>query len=154
MQLLNANIRAPSYLIAETQVQCPQCARACSVLALALPRRHEILVDDEWQNVDASAFIFHVASLPDPVSGLLLERSAAFHPTSSDDSAESAWANHCMRCAAAFSDDDLHCEPGGFMPSSIDEARAISLTPVEQPFSAFAAGYALDPEYFTSMRRR
>jgi hypothetical protein len=154
MQLLNANIRAPSYLIAETQVQCSQCARPGRVFALALPRGHEILVDCDWQNVDASAFIFHVAALPEAVRRLLLERSAAFHPISSDDSAESAWANHCTRCAAAFSDDDLHCEPGGFMPSSIDEARAISLMPVEQPFSAFAAGYALEPEYFASMRRR
>jgi hypothetical protein len=154
MQLPNANFRAHSYLIAETQVHCPQCARVCSVLALALPRGHQILVGDEWQNVDATAFIFHVAALPEAASRLLLERSAAFHPTSGDESAEPAWANHCTSCAAAFSDDDLHCEPGGFMPSSIDEARAVSLTPVEQPFSAFAAGYALDPEHFASMRRR
>jgi hypothetical protein len=39
------------------------------------------------------------------------------------------------------------------MPSSTREAQAISLTKVEQPFSAFAAGYALDPEFFASMRR-
>ena len=153
MQLPNANIRSSSYLIAETQVQCAQCGRACRVLALGLSPGHEILVDDEWQNVDANAFIFHVTALPDPVSRLLFERSAAFHQTSSDDRSEAPWVNHCGRCAVVFSDDELHCEPGGFMPNSIREAQAISLLQVEQPFSASAAGYALDPEYFASMRR-
>jgi hypothetical protein len=154
MQLPNANVRASSYLIAETQVHCAQCSRACRVLALGLPPGHEILVDDEWQNVDANAFIFHVTALPESVSRLLLERSAAFHQTSSDDRSEVPWVNHCARCASVFSDDELHCEPGGFMPNSIDEAQAISVSQVEQPFSAFAAGYALDPEHFASMRRR
>ena len=51
-----------------------------------------------------------------------------------------------------FSEDELHCEPGGFMPSDALEAQGISLTQVEQPFSACAAGYALDPEFFAAMR--
>ncbi len=85
MQLPNANFRAPGYHIAETQVHCPRCARACRVLALALSRGHEILVDDEWQSVDANAFIFHISALPEPVSRVLLERSATFRQTSSDE---------------------------------------------------------------------
>jgi hypothetical protein len=153
MSLPNANLRSSSYFIAETQARCAQCRRPARVLAIGLPPGHEILVDDEWQNVDANAFIFHVTALPDPVSRLLLKRSAAFHQTGSDDSTESPWINHCPHCASVFSGDELHCEPGGFMPNSIDEAQAISLLQVEQPFSVFAAGYALDPEYFTSMRR-
>jgi hypothetical protein len=46
----------------------------------------------------------------------------------------------------------LHCELGGFMPSDVLEAQAISLTLVRQAFSAVAAGYALEPEFFASMR--
>jgi hypothetical protein len=154
MQLPDANLRSSSYLIAETQVQCRQCSRAARVLAIGLPPNHESLTEGEWQTVDANAFIFYVGGLTDAVSRLLLERSAEFHRTSGTDPAESHWANHCPHCAGIFSDDELHCEPGGFMPSSTLEAQAILLTNVEQAFSAFAAGYALEPEFFASMRRR
>jgi hypothetical protein len=154
MQLPNANIRSSSYLIAETQVQCAQCSRTARVLALALPPNHETLTDGEWQKVDANAFIFYVGGLPDAVSRPLLGRSTNFHQIGGADPAESHWANHCPHCAGVFSDDQLHCEPGGFMPGSTREAQAISLTKVEQAFSAFAAGYALEPEFFASMRAR
>jgi hypothetical protein len=154
MQPPSANVRSTSYYIAEMQSQCAQCRRYVRVLALGLPRGHETRIDGEWQTVDANAFIFHVAALPDPVSRLLLERSAAFQETAGDDRAESFWANHCPRCARLFSEDELHCEPGGFMPSSAEEAQAISLTKVGQAFSASAAGYSLEPEFFASMRAR
>jgi hypothetical protein len=154
MQLPNANIRSSSYFIAETQVQCAQCSRPARVLGIGLPQNHESLTDGEWQTVEASAFIFYVGGLPDAVARLLAEYSAEFHLTARTDPAESHWANHCPHCAAVFSDDELHCEPGGFMPSTTLEAQAISLTKVEQAFSAFASGYALDPEFFASMRRR
>jgi hypothetical protein len=153
MQLPNANVRSSSYLIAETQVQCAQCGRAACVLAIGLPPYHESLTDGEWQAVDANAFIFYVGGLPDAVSRLLTQHSAEFHRTATDP-AESHWANHCPHCAGVFSDDELHCEPGGFMPSSTLEAQAILLIKVEQAFSAFAGGYALEPEFFASMRRR
>jgi hypothetical protein len=64
------------------------------------------------------------------------------------------WANHCEHCGSMFSDDALHCEPGGFMPTQPAEAEAIVLCQVAEEFSANAAGYALDPEYFSLIRRR
>ena len=115
---------------------------------------HETLDDGEWQKVEANAFIFHIDGLPDAVSRHLLEYSEGFHRTCGDKAAESFWANHCPHCASAFSDDELHCEPGGFMPSDALEAQSISLTHVQQAFSALAAGYALEPEFFASMRVR
>jgi hypothetical protein len=154
MQLPHANIRSSSYLIAEMQAQCPRCSRSCRVLALALPPNHEALDDGEWQKVDANAFIFHISDLPDAISRHLLERSPDFHLACDSDPAQSNWANYCPHCAGMFSDDEQHCEPGGFMPRDALEAQAISLTHVQQPFSAVAAGYALDPEFFASMRRR
>lgn len=154
MQFHDANLRSASYFIAEMQAQCPRCGRLSPVLALALPPKHETLVDGEWRTVDANAFIFYVVSLPTSVSQLLIEHSADFIQTSCADPAESQWANRCSHCASMFSDDDLHCEPGGFMPSDALEARAISLTHVRQDFSALAAGHAPDPEFFSSMRLR
>ena len=150
----DANIRCTSFYIAETQLLCPRCRCLLRVLALGLPPGHEMRVDDDWQSVDANAFIFHVTTLPEAVGRLLLERSAAFHPIDGDDPGEALWANHCPRCAAVFADEELHCEPGGFMPESVAEAQGISLTKIDHDFKAFAAGYALDPEFFASMRRR
>lgn len=152
MQLLDANVRSSSYFIAEMQMRCSQCAQPCRVFALSLPPNHETLVENEWQTVDANAFIFQVAGLSDAVSRLLFDRTADFHRTCGDDSSESYWANHCPHCAGVFSEDELHCEPGGFMPTDALEAQAISLTKVEQAFSACAVGYALEPEFFASMR--
>ncbi len=153
MQVPNANIRSPSYYIAEMQARCAKCGRQARVLALAVPPNHEILVEGEWQNVDGDAFVFYVAELPDAVSRHLFERSPAFRLQQGEDPADSHWINHCEHCAEAFSDDELHCEPGGFMPSRALDAEAISLSRIDEGFSASAAGYALAPEFFASMRR-
>jgi len=154
MPVPGANLRSSTYYVAETQARCAQCGEYCRVLGLALPPNHETLDDGEWQTVEANAFIFHIDGLPDAVSRHLLEYSEGFHRTGGDEAAESFWANHCPHCASAFSDDELHCEPGGFMPSDALEAQSISLTHVQQAFSALAAGYALEPEFFASMRVR
>jgi hypothetical protein len=154
MALPSANVRSSSYYVAETRARCAQCGDLCRVLGLALPPNHETLDDGEWQKVDANAFIFHIAALPDAVSRHLLEQSADFRQTCVDDPSEPSWANHCPHCACVLRDDELHCEPGGFMPSDALEAQAISLTHVRHAFSALAAGYALEPEFFASMRVR
>jgi hypothetical protein len=154
MQLPGANLRSSSYFIAERQVRCSNCGRGTRVLALGLPPSHEILVDGDWQAVDANAFIFFIAGLPEAVSRRVFERLQGFHQIGGDDPEHSRWVNHCPHCASVLSDDELHCEPGGFMPSSARDAQAISLTYVPHEFSALVAGYTLDPEFFAAMRRR
>jgi hypothetical protein len=154
MSLPEANIRSTRYLIAETQVRCPQCSRFVRVLALGLPPGHEALVDGEWQTVEANAFIFRVAALPQAVIRLLHGYSAEFHPSRDREPADRHWTNHCPHCAWVFDEDELHCEPCGFMPSSVVEAHAISLTQIESAVCAFAAGYALEPQFFACMRLR
>jgi hypothetical protein len=153
MQVPNANIRSSSYYIAEMQARCAKCGRQTRVLALAVPPDHEVQVDGEWQNVDANAFIFYVTELPDAVSRHLFERSPAFRVQRRQDPDDAHWGNHCEHCAEPFSDEELHCEPGGFMPSRALDAEAISLSRIDEGFSASAAGYALAPEFFASMRR-
>ena len=153
MQVPNANIRSSSYYIAEMQARCAKCGRQSRVFALGVPPNHEIHVDVEWQNIDGNAFIFYVAELPDAVNRRLFGRSPAFRLQRGQDPADSHWVNHCEHCAEPISDEELHCEPGGFMPSRVEEAEAISLSHIDESFSAHAAGYALAPEFFASMRR-
>jgi hypothetical protein len=154
MQVPDANNRSSSYYIAQTTVQCTTCDQWTRVLALALPAPHEILIEDEWQAADVSAFLFHVTELPEGVRRHLLQISPFFRLARGGDTPDPYWANHCKHCDALVSDDELHCEPGGFVPGHADEAQAISLLEVRQAFRAVAAGYAVDPEFFVHMRKR
>ena len=149
----DANVRSSSYYIAETSVRCPSCRQWTGVLALALPAPHEVLIEDEWQPADVSAFLFYVSELAEEVRRLLTATSIFFRLSRMEES-DPCWANHCEHCDALVSDDELHCEPGGFMPGHADEAQTISLFEVRQAFRAVAAGYAVDPEFFvhTPMR--
>jgi hypothetical protein len=153
MQVANANIRSSSYCIAEMQARCAKCGLQARVLALAVPPNHEILVEGEWQNVAGSALIFYVAELPDAVSRHLFEHSPTFLLQRGQDPADTQWVNHCEHCGQPFSDDELHCEPGGFMPSRVEDAEAISFSRIDEGFSASAAGYAFAPEFLARLRK-
>ena len=153
MHIPDANVRSPGYYIAQTQVQCAPCGQRGHVLALALPPNHEVLVDGRWQTAGANAFLFYVADLPRAVSRRLTGLSPGFSLACGEGQANSYWANHCKHCRRMFGDDELHCEPGGFMPIHAEAAEAIQLSHVRQGFSAIAAGYALDPEFFGLMKK-
>ena len=148
MQVPDANIRSSSYFIAKTSVQCLSCDQWTRVLALALPAPHEVLIEDEWQPADVSAFLFYVTELPEDVRRQLTQAWSFFRLTRDPESSDPYWANHCEYCDKPVNDDELHCEPGGFMPGHADEAQTISLIEVRQAFRAVAAGYAVDPEFF------
>lgn len=152
MSVPNANVRSVSYDIAQMQALCAHCGQEARVLALALPPNHEMYLDGEWQHVEAAAFIFYIAELPQAVSRRLLELSPGFR-LSGEGPENSYWANHCEHCGAELSDEELHCEPGGFMPADPMDAERISLLRISRGLSACAAGYALAPEFSVFMRR-
>jgi hypothetical protein len=151
VQLTTANLRASSYYIAHARAQCERCNESSRVIALALPQGHEARVDGRWQRAEANAFIFYVTELPAPISRLLQQVAPLFSRKWGEGQRNPYWANHCEHCGSMISDDALHCEPGGFMPTQPTEAEAISFSPIAEGFSAVAAGYALDPEYFQTV---
>jgi hypothetical protein len=153
MQMPDANFRSPSYYIAETEARCGSCSNWTRVLALALPAPHEIMIEDEWQSANTGAFLFHVSKLPEVVR-CLLQTARLFRSARAEDPPDLCWGNHCEHCGSLLSDEELHCEPGGFMPGDAEAAQAISLLEICQDFQAVAAGYAADPEFFAHMRKR
>ena len=153
MQASNANLRSPSYFIARTQARCEHCDQLSNVIALALPPGHEVQLDGGWEYVDGNAFIFYVEELAAPISRRLMQIAPLLGREREEGHRHAYWANHCEHCGLMLSDDTLHCEPGGFMPTQPDEAAAIQLTRVAEAFSAEAAGYALEPELFSLIRR-
>lgn len=161
-----ANVRSQTYLVARTSVRCPHCGLPTRLLALAMPRNHETLDEDAqnesedgpepspdaWQRESAAAFLFYVERLPEEVQDRLKSLSPLFRPAPDSATLNSYWANHCENCGRFLADHELHCEPGAFMASSAMDAATIELVRIPEPFSAVAAGYAAEPEFFDCMR--
>jgi hypothetical protein len=127
------------------------------LVALALEGGHETCEDDAdaWQPVAANAFIFFVAAVSSVVYRRLRKDAPQLRFVSHETTGDFYWANHCQHCGRSISDDDLHGEPGthGFVLCSEAHAAAVDLIEVFEPFEALAGGYALEPEFFTLMRR-
>lgn len=157
----DANIRAPGYFVLRADAACRHCGRSTALLALSVPSDHETLElpeDSEgagiWQRAGANALLFFVQELPDSVQRRLCELSQSFRPGHGPAPLNSYWANHCEHCRAFIDDHELHCEPGGaFTPASEQAAADLRLLPIPEPFEAVAAGYSLEPEFFSCMRR-
>jgi hypothetical protein len=165
--LPDASVRSRSYYVARTTALCPACGQTTRLLALALPPLHEILdaetsdgigdggegVQEGWQRSDANAFLFYVEQLPEDVQRRMEQLSPHFRLAQSAATQSIYWANHCEHCGTLLGDHELHCEPdGAFAPSSEAAAATIELLKTNEPFEAAVSGYALEPEFFGSMR--
>jgi hypothetical protein len=152
----DAGFRSQMYYVARTTAQCQDCGLPTCLLALALPRGHEMRdgdAQDKWHPADANAFLFYVELLSDDVEQRLQELSRHFHPARSRATQSTYWANHCQHCGTLFEDHELHCEPDGpFMPSSEASAADVELLRIDESLQAAAAGYAPEPQFFGFMR--
>jgi len=165
--LADANVRSHTYFVARANARCWHCGLTTRLLALAMPQGHETLegdgwsdadcagpVSDAWQRAAVNAMLFYVERLPGGVQDRLKRISPLFHPAHSAATLNSYWANHCEHCGSMLDDHALHCEPeGAFTPSSEAAAANIQLQQIREPFEAAAAGYAIEPEFFGSMRK-
>lgn len=179
--LSDANLRSPTYYVAQTHAACRNCGLSTRLLALALPRMHETLEEwpsaveaepdgvaadgvaadgvapggsaaDNWQHADVDAFLFYVEQLPDRVQRHLRQISPGYRQARSAATQSVYWVNHCEHCGALLDDYELHCEPeGAFMPCSEAEAGKIYLMQILEPIEALAAGYSPDPVFFGLM---
>ena len=166
--VLDANLRSPTYYVARTSTTCWHCGLPTSVLALAVPQEHETLDGDSesasaeggdsspqlWQRADVSAFLFYVEQLSHDVKQRLQQLSEHFRPARSGVTQSLYWANHCEHCSVLLADHELHCEPdGAFSPSSEAAASEVHLLHIREPFEAAAGGISLEPEFFALMRK-
>jgi len=140
---------------------CRRCGRSTALLALGVPPDHETLEVPEdaeragtWQHAGGNALLFFVQELPEGVRLRLSELSQFFRPAHGATTSNAYWANHCEHCDALVDDQELHCEPeGAFMPVNEEAAAGVQLVPMGEPFEAVTAGYSLEPEFFSFMRR-
>jgi hypothetical protein len=164
----DADVRSQTYFVARAIAQCWHCGLSTRVLALAMPRTHETLDTDapgsagdggelaqhDWHCAEANAFLFYVDRLSDDVQRRLHGLSRHYRPARSAATQSIHWANHCEQCGELLGDHELHCEPdGAFAPPSEAAAANIELLHIDAPLQAAASGYALEPEFFSFMRR-
>jgi hypothetical protein len=154
MLISGANCRSPGFYLALSRASCTSCGQISRVTALALPEGHDALVEGRWQRAEANAFIFFINELTTSIGQQLAQMAPLFNRMQDGSNRNPYWVNHCEHCGAVFSDDDLHCEPGVFTPMEPGDAAAVTLTYVAEEFSADAAGYAFDPQFFDLMVRR
>lgn len=140
------NVRSRRYGIARAPAACRACGAPTPVFALVVPAGHELLEDGEWTPQGECAVLFYVGRICEPVRRRLAALAPDFRLPPGDDREEPHWTNHCERCAAPASDEELHGEAGGaFVPMSPAQAGAVELVVVQEPLEADAAGYGLDP---------
>ena len=158
---IDVNVRSDSDWIAHTVGRCARCGAPTRLVALALPPSHQSLLLDAdvgqtqvdcWESASASAFLFYVEYLPEPVQRRVAAFCRAYRFAFSERSLGWYWANHCETCGVLLDDHELFCEPEGpFLPPSAESASAVMFVRIEETLEAAASGYACEPQFFDAM---
>ncbi len=140
------NVRSRCYCIARAPAACRACGAPMPVFALVVPAGHELLEDGDWLPQGECALLFYVGPVCEPARRRLAALAPDYRLAPGDAGGQVHWTNHCERCAAPASDEELYGEAGGaFVPMSPAQAAAIELVVVQEPLEADAAGYGVDP---------
>jgi hypothetical protein len=155
------NVRAPSYFLAATSRLCWRCSGSSRVHGFALPAGHEVLcVDDDsgeesWEAAEEPSFICYLEYLQPSAVARIRAHTAGYRYGLRRRTQTFYWVNFCEHCGAKLGDYDTFCEPGqGFMPLTREDAARVTLTRVNEPFTARADGWSFGVELFEFMPER
>ncbi|OKO96208.1 DUF5710 domain-containing protein [Xenorhabdus eapokensis] len=155
------NVHAEFWYLAQTRTSCPHCHQPTTVTAFMLPAGHQRLEadnDDEpgtevdYTEQDSPAFLFYIADIPTIVRSVLPGFHHTLRKVVSQRLRRQHWVNHCEHCGAQQDDTDLFAEAGGaFFPTSKEQAAAIQLHRIDQPFVGYCEDishhhYHFDPK--------
>jgi hypothetical protein len=155
------NVRAPSYFLAAAMLTCWRCRGPSRVHGFVLPPGHQTLyVDDEsgeesWEVADEPSLVCYLAYLAPAVVARIRARNPSYRYGLRRRMRTFYWVNFCEYCGAKLGDYDAFCEPGqGFMPLTREDAARITLTRVDEPFTASAGSWSIGVELFEFMTER
>ncbi|MDC9606911.1 DUF5710 domain-containing protein [Xenorhabdus griffiniae] len=155
------NVHAEFWYLAQTRTSCPHCHQPTTVTAFMLPAGHQRLEadnDDEpgtevgYTEQDSPAFLFYLADIPTLVRSVLPGFHHTLRKAVNQRLRRQHWINHCEHCGAQQDDTDLFAEAGGaFFPTSKEQAAAIQLHRIDQPFVGYCEDishhhYHFDPK--------
>lgn len=154
------NVRAPSYMLAASTHSCWRCNRASRIHGFVLPAGHETLDSwddsdtDSWELAEEPTLLCYLEWLAPAVGARITSFAPHYRLAFGADSGSLYWTNHCEFCGAPFGDHETYCEPGqGFLAFTLEEARRITLSRVEEPFAANCGSYSFGVTLFEEMRR-
>lgn len=142
--LPDINVRASSYLIAQSEAHCWKCRELTQVFGFLLPAGHETLEPDDeddnrdvWYGHDEPTILSYVTKLAPAVVNQVKAMTRHYRVDFSKTTGSSYWMNHCEACGMKQGDFELFCEPdGAFFPMDEQAASQIVLHTFSEPFSA------------------
>jgi hypothetical protein len=118
------------------------------VVAIVLPEEHEALyveddpADDYWQVSGQPVVLSYVGYLTESAAVRLRPLAPHYRIDFSQTTGTSYWMNHCEHCTVKLGDFDTVCEYGvGFSPRTTEQAAAIYLEEIPEPFTTSCGGY-------------
>jgi hypothetical protein len=155
------NVRAASYFVATTTRACWCCQTITRVVGVVLPAGHEILeegddpVGDFWDRAPEPALLSYVSDLIESVAVRLQQRAPLYRVDFSQTTQSFYWMNHCANCEAKLGDFETFNELGvAFEPRNAEQASAIELEKIAEPFSGACSTYTCGLEWFNDARQR
>ncbi len=155
------NIRAARYFLATTTRECWRCRAITRVVAIVLPAGHEALyveddpADDHWQAAAEPTVLSYVKDLAAPVAARLRPLAPHYRVDFSQTVQRFYWMNHCEHCAAKLGDFETVEEYGAALsPLTTDQAAAIYLEEIREPFFASCGGYTEGLDWFADVGTR
>lgn len=152
------NVRGPSYFIAASTRRCWRCQATSRVHGFMLPAGHETLDGCEeaesWEPGEEPTLLCYLDWLAPQVAARVMTLTPHYRVAYSRITRSFYWMNRCEHCGAQLGDHETYCEPGqGFLAFTLEEARRISLTHVDEPFAASCGSYSIGVTLFEKMRR-
>lgn len=153
------NVRGPSYFIAASTRRCWRCQATSRVHGFMLPAGHETLDGCEetegWEPGEEPTLLCYLDWLAPQVASRVMTLTPHYRVAYSRITRSFYWMNRCEHCGAQLGDHETYCEPGqGFLAFTLEEARRISLTHVDEPFAASCGSYSIGVTLFEKMHRR
>ena len=151
------NVRSRHYFILRTSKTCWKCDAPTEVFAFALPESHQTLefdddADDDaegtWEQMDIAALPHYIEYLAGEVRNRIGALTPHYRVDFSQTTQSWYWMNHCQHCGVKQGDYELFCEPDvAFLPMTDENAEAIQIEEILEPFEALATGFSYDPEF-------
>jgi hypothetical protein len=111
--------------------------------------------DDEWELAAEPTVLSYVEDFAEAVAAQLWRRASHYRVAFSQTTQSFYWMNHCEHCAAKLGDFDTFSTPGvAFTPITLDEAAAICLEEIAEPFAAWCGRYSCGLEWFAYAQHR
>ncbi|EQD38077.1 DNA primase, partial [mine drainage metagenome] len=109
---------------------------------------------DGWQFIEKPTLLSYIRCLPTEIAGRLRTLAPLYRIEFSQTTEDFYWMNHCEHCGAKQGDFDTIEEHGApFNPATAQEAAAILLRQIPEPFSASCGGHTCGVKLFEFMQK-